>query len=165
MILTSGIIWEEKNCKWRLWFFEIFSATMKTRVKNWVPKRVLLWSEYVCVLRWLQLCLSLCEPVAHSPPGSSVHGISQALPGLPSDFPGSPGIALPSSRWSFWLRDRTLSSTCPALADRLSTTSAAWEDWSKYTYSIFIVCTSQHRKLSVIQIGAHIFRILKGSIS
>ena len=26
----------------------------------------------------LQLCLTLCDPVDHSPPGSSVHGILQA---------------------------------------------------------------------------------------
>ena len=28
--------------------------------------------------KWLQLCLTLCKPMDHSPPGSSVHGILQA---------------------------------------------------------------------------------------
>lgn len=39
MILTSGIIWEEKNYKWWMWFFEIFSATMKTWVKKLSAKK------------------------------------------------------------------------------------------------------------------------------
>ena len=25
--------------------------------------------------KWLQLCLTLCDPIDSSPPGSSVHGI------------------------------------------------------------------------------------------
>ena len=32
---------------------------------------------YVCVLV-VQSCLTLCDPMNHSPPGSSVHGILQA---------------------------------------------------------------------------------------
>ena len=47
----------------------------------------------------LQLCLTLCDPMGYSPPGSSVHGNLQA------------GIlewaAMPSSRGSSPLRDRT----------------------------------------------------------
>ena len=37
----------------------------------------------------LQLCLTLCDPMDCSPPGSSVHGILQAriLGGLPSPLP------------------------------------------------------------------------------
>ena len=46
----------------------------------------------------LQLCLTLCDPMDYSPPGSSVHGILQArlLEGLPCPFPGAldPGIKL-----------------------------------------------------------------------
>ena len=62
----------------------------------------------VCVpAKSLQSCLTLCDPMDRSPPGSSVHGISQA------------GIlewgAISSSRGSSWARDRTLISgiSCP----------------------------------------------------
>ena len=47
----------------------------------------------------LQLCLSLCDPVYGSPPGSSVHGILQARI-LES-------MAVPSSRGSSQPRDLT----------------------------------------------------------
>ena len=46
----------------------------------------------------LQLFLTLCNPVHHSPPGSSVHGIFQARI--------LEWVALPSSRGSSWLRDQ-----------------------------------------------------------
>ena len=36
-----------------------------------------MYNNYVCVL-CAQSCLTLCDPVDYSPPGSSVHGISQA---------------------------------------------------------------------------------------
>ena len=51
-------------------------------------------SPMLCVrAKSLKLCLTLCNPMDYSPPGSSVHGILQAsiLGGLP--FP-SPGIFL-----------------------------------------------------------------------
>ena len=32
----------------------------------------------VCVCGWAQSCLTLCDPMDYSPPGSSVRGISQA---------------------------------------------------------------------------------------
>ena len=67
----------------------------------------------------LQLCLTLCDPVGCSLPGSSVHGILQgkilewvAVPfsgGLPD--PGMEPVSLMS----------------PALAGRFFTTSATWE--------------------------------------
>ena len=57
--------------------------------------------ELACVhLQLLQLCLTLCDPVDFSPPGSAVHGILQAS----GSEPGS-----------------------PALAGRFFTTSATWE--------------------------------------
>ena len=51
-------------------------------------------SMYVLVAK---LCLTLCDPMDRSPPGSSVHGILQAriLSGLPFPSPGDfpdPGI-------------------------------------------------------------------------
>ena len=67
---------------------------------------------------WVVLsCLTLCDPMDYSPPGSSVHGISQArmlerFP-LPGDLP-NPGI-------------EPVSLVSPALAGGLFTISAPWE--------------------------------------
>ena len=63
----------------------------------------------------LQLCLTLCDPLDCSPPGSSVHGILQTriLGGLPC----------PSQGGSFRTRDQLF----PALAGEFFTTSATWE--------------------------------------
>ena len=60
-----------------------------------------LWLPYLeCVhAQSLQLCPSLCDPMDRSLPGSSVHEIFQARV--------LKWIAMPSSRGSFWLRDRT----------------------------------------------------------
>ena len=54
-------------------------------VKHHVPAKSLQW------------CLTLCEPMDHSPPGSSVHGILQATT--------LEWAAMPSSRGSSWPRD------------------------------------------------------------
>ena len=54
----------------------------------------------MCVRAMLiQLCPTLCDPMDHSPPGSSVHGILQARI--------LEGVARPSSRGSSSPRDRT----------------------------------------------------------
>ena len=49
------------------------------------------------ILKSLQLCLTLCDPMDCSPPGSSVHGIlaTRILGGLPCPSPGhlpDPGL-------------------------------------------------------------------------
>ena len=56
-----------------------------------------IWQTY----RWAKSLshVQLCIPVNHSPPGSSVHEISQATI--------LEWVAMPSSRWSSWPRDRT----------------------------------------------------------
>ena len=54
---------------------------------------VLWWSEVV------QSCLTLCDPVDYSPPGSSVHGILQARI--------LEWVAISFSRGSSWPRDQT----------------------------------------------------------
>ena len=54
-----------------------------------------------------QSCLTLCEPLDCSPPGSSVHGILQTRI--------LEWVAMPSSRGSSWPRDQTLISS-PELA-------------------------------------------------
>ena len=57
----------------------------------------------------LQLCLTLCDPMDYSPPGSSVHGILQARI---LEWP-----AMPSSRGSSLPRDRTHVSCISCTAD------------------------------------------------
>ena len=58
--------------------------------------------------------MSVCDPMDCSPPGSSVHGVLQAII--------LEWVAIPSSRGSS--RSRKMS---PALAGRFFTTSASWE--------------------------------------
>ena len=70
------------------------------------------------VSKVLQSCLTLCDPMDSSPPGSSVHGISRQgyWSGLPCPSPGdlpNPGIE-PKSLMS------------PALAAGFFTTRATW---------------------------------------
>ena len=45
------------------------------------------------VAKWLQLCLTLCDPMDYSLPGSSVHGLSSK--NTKSDFPFPPPDYLP----------------------------------------------------------------------
>ena len=70
----------------------------------------------VCVSE-TQLCLTLCNPMDCSPPGSSVHGILQARI--------LEWVAIPFSRGSFWPRDRIRVS---CTAGRFFTTWATRED-------------------------------------
>ena len=66
----------------------------------------------------LQLCLTLCDPVDCSPPGSSVQGFSRQenWRGLPCPPPGD----LPDPE------TEPTSLTSPALAGRFFTTSVTW---------------------------------------
>ena len=52
-----------------------------------------------CTAQSLQSCLTLCDPMDYSPPGSSVPGILQTRI--------LEQIAMPSSRGSSWTRDQT----------------------------------------------------------
>ena len=47
-----------------------------------------------------KLCLNVCDPMDYSPPGTSVHGISQATV--------LEWVAISFSRQSSWPKDRTL---------------------------------------------------------
>ena len=66
----------------------------------------------------LQSCLTLCDPMDSSPPGSSVQGILKARTlewvSMSSSRGSSPGI-------------KSTSLTSPALAGRFFTTNATWE--------------------------------------
>ena len=67
----------------------------------------------------LQSCLTLCDPVDHSLPGSTVHGILQARI--------LEWIAMPSSRGSSQLRDWTYTSFVSCIGRRFLYTSSTWE--------------------------------------
>ena len=62
---------------------------------------VMIWSK-VCQVLVTQSCLTLCDPMDYSSPGSSVHGISQARI--------LEWVAISFSRGSSWPRDGTQSS-------------------------------------------------------
>ena len=71
---------------------------------GWMPlskaEKTSTWviSTYMCVCtKSLQLCLTLCDPMDRSPPGSSIHGILQARI--------LEWVAMSSSRGSSWPRD------------------------------------------------------------
>ena len=72
-----------------------------------------------------QLCpTTVCDPLDHSPPGSSVHGILQGV-GCHALHQG----IFPTQRWNPHLL------TSPALADGFFTTSVTWEG---KPYELFI---------------------------
>ena len=67
----------------------------------------------------LQLCLTLCNTMNCSPPGSSVHGILQARI--------LAWVAMPSTRGSSLPWDRTPSPVSPASAGGFFTINTTWE--------------------------------------
>ena len=81
----------------------------------------------------LQLCLTLCDPMDCSPPGSSVHGTLQARI--------LEWVAMPFSRGLSWPRIEPTSLMSPALAGEFFTASTTWEAQLIRTYCI------QHREL------------------
>ena len=72
-----------------------------------------------------QLCLTLRDPLDHSPPGSSVHGIFQA--GILE------WVAFSYSRGSSWPRDRTYGSCDICIARKFFTCWAAGKLKEVYT--------------------------------
>ena len=83
----------------------------------------------------LQVCLTLCDSMDRSPPGSSVHGI---LPARILEW-----VAMPSSRGSSRLWDRMVSLLSPALAGRFFTTSSTWKALLQY-----LLCTKHSGELT-----------------
>ena len=87
----------------------------------------------LCCAKSIQSCLTPCDPMYHSPPGSSIHGIYQArILEL---------VAMPFSRGFPPSRDGTHISWFRALAGRFFTTSATWEAYI-YTYPEIPWCLS-----------------------
>ena len=76
---------------------ETFSNFSKTLYQ--VRCKFALFIMYVCMLSHVQSCLTLCDPMDCSPPGSSVHGILRTRI--------LEWVAMPSSRGSSQPRDWT----------------------------------------------------------
>ena len=70
----------------------------------------------LCCAKPPQLCLSLCDPMDHSPPGPSVHGIPQASI--------LEWVAMPSSRGIFPTQGLNPSLMSSALVGEFFTTRA-----------------------------------------
>ena len=84
----------------------------------------------------LQLCLTLCNLIDSSPPGSPVPGILQARI--------LEWVAVPSSRGSSWPRDWTQGSCISCTAGEFFTRWVTWEALSiLYIESVVCVCQSQ----------------------
>ena len=77
----------------------------------WATRVTYIWNIYVCI--WSSMCAQSCptlyHPVNCSPPGSSVHGISQARI--------LEWVTISSCRGSSWPRDR-ISIFCVSCIDR-----------------------------------------------
>ena len=84
------------------YILDVFSIISNSRTWHWC--KVSVWFQgtlsYVHVrVKSLQLCLTLCDPMDCSPPGSPVYGILQA--GILE------WVAMPCSRGSSWPKDCT----------------------------------------------------------
>ena len=97
----SLLLSEAKNIPMKVWFYGWCCPDLeeaKGFMEALSPSRR--WEKFqrvVCVC--VQLCLTLCDPMYCSPPGSSVHRISQARI--------LEWVSIPFSRGSLWLRDQT----------------------------------------------------------
>ena len=68
-----------------------------------------------------QSCLTLCDPMDWSPPGSSVHGIFQVRI--------LEWVAMPSSRGFSWPRDQTCISCVSCIGRQILYCWTTWEAW------------------------------------
>ena len=86
---------------------------------------------FLCTLaKLLQSCQTLCDPMDSSWPGSSVHGILQARI--------LEWVAIPSSKGSFWPRNRTHISYISCIAGGFFTHWTTWEALkTKETIEVF----------------------------
>ena len=84
-----------------------------------VPTFPELWSRACVCAKSLQLCLTLCDPMDCTPPGSSVHGIFQARI--------LEWVTRPFSSRSSQLRDRTCISYVSCIGRQVLYHYATWE--------------------------------------
>ena len=88
-------------------------------IKIWLTS-LISWFRFGCVrAKLFQLCLTPCDPMDRSPPGSSVHGTSQTK--IPE------WVAISSLRGSSWPKDWTHVSCVSCIVGGFFTTSATWE--------------------------------------
>ena len=92
--------------------------------KHLYSSNLLLKNRCVQSMLIAKSCLTLCDPLDYSPPGSSVHGIHQARI--------QEWVAIPFSRTSSWSRDQTLVSCIAGRCFTIWDTREA-PDMSNYT--------------------------------
>ena len=100
------------------WIYSSCSKTYRKSPALWRAFTAPL-TLHVCLVKLLQSCLTLCDPIDCSHPGSFVHGILQAR--ILELFP------MPSSRNLLDSGTEPISLTFPALAGKFFTSSATWE--------------------------------------
>ena len=100
-------------------------------------------SVCVCVCVCAQLCLTYCDPRDYSPPGSAVHGISQARL--------LEWAAISSSRGSSWPRDWTCLSYICCIGRQIL---YCWVIWEAHLY-----ITSKQILLSVVRLYINLYNI------
>ena len=76
----SPIIWADNHFLiWRYCSSLSNPVTLQSKVfSSQYPSTGFIVSRPICYAKSLQSCLSLCDPMDYSPPGSSVHAIFQA---------------------------------------------------------------------------------------
>ena len=106
----------------------------------------------MCACSAAQSCPTCCDPVNCSPPGSSVHGISQA---------GTlEWVAISSSRGSSWTRDRTRISCVSCIGRQITLPLhhlGSPEGWTDCSFSMEISMDSG--KLEVIVLCVHLLKV------
>ena len=83
------------------------ASWVSSRHGSWIPSEWMISEREEKTRCWIASCPTLCDPMLCSPPDSSVHGI---LPVRVLEW-----VAMPSSRGSSRLKDRTLVPAAPAL--------------------------------------------------
>ena len=92
--------------------------------------------HYVCMCSVAQSCLTLCNPMNYSPPGSSTYGIFQARI--------LEQVVISYSRGSSQPRDQTSVSRVFCIGMQILYNCATWESWPHYT-------VAQMRKTSLAE--------------
>ena len=111
-----------------------------------VPPNEMHTDTHVCAcMLSLQSCLTLCDPVDYSPPGSSVHGIFQARI--------LEWVSMSSSRGSSRPRDQAHISCVSYTAGRVFTAEPSGKP--RYTHSWTATHTQSHRHTTVTHSHEH----------